>query len=151
MFLYLKSNFAHFFLNFEIRTKSKQSYRATQTNQNISTGMAPIQMWQQFLEEAKIPSEVVKRYAALLTKNRITFDMLSDLDRAVLSEMKITVVGDQIKILKHAELVASKVLIIFNLILNFSVKLLANLEKAFRNSENIGTIFRVKDFSKLGV
>ena len=71
--------------------------------------MAPIQMWQQFLEEAKIPSEVVKRYAAVLTKNRITFDMLSDLDRAVLSEMKITVVGDQIKILKHAELVASKV------------------------------------------
>lgn len=58
--------------------------------------------WIQFFKDAGIPSAAVKSYAGIFEENRITRDMLLDLNKEILLDMGIKVMGDLISILKHA-------------------------------------------------
>ena len=65
--------------------------------------------WLRFFKDASIPAEFVGVYATKFAENRIRFDMLGDLDRALLSEMGISAIGDSLSILKHAKIIMQKV------------------------------------------
>ena len=58
--------------------------------------------WNKFLTEAGIPKEEAKTYAKTLADNRISYP--SDLTRDILKELGITIIGDALAILKHANL-----------------------------------------------
>lgn len=60
-----------------------------------------------------IPSFASAKYASIFYENRIQSNMLMDLDKDILKEMGITVIGDIIAILKHAKDVYREVIIIF--------------------------------------
>jgi len=70
--------------------------------------MASKTEWNEFFLDAKIPKDVAARYAVNFYKNRMSFDMLSDLNKDYLRDLDITVLGDVISILKHAKDVQSK-------------------------------------------
>ncbi|XP_050525894.1 uncharacterized protein C19orf47 homolog [Daktulosphaira vitifoliae] len=59
--------------------------------------------WIKFFLEAGIPAFASTKYAAIFFENRIQSNMLMDLDKDILKEMGITVIGDIIAILKHAK------------------------------------------------
>jgi hypothetical protein len=65
--------------------------------------------WVQFFKDAAIPNQFANVYANKFSENRIRFDMLIDLDRALLNELGISAIGDCLSILKHAKAVNSKV------------------------------------------
>jgi len=70
--------------------------------------MASKSEWNDFFLDAKIPKDVAARYAVNFYKNRMSFDMLADLNKDYLRDLDITVLGDVISILKHAKDVQSK-------------------------------------------
>ncbi|KAM6307796.1 uncharacterized protein C19orf47 homolog [Podargus strigoides] len=61
--------------------------------------------WIQFFKEAGIPPGPAVNYAVMFVENRIQKTMLMDLNKEILNELGITVVGDIIAILKHAKIV----------------------------------------------
>jgi len=67
--------------------------------------------WTRFFSDAGIPSFASSKYATIFYENRIQSNMLMDLDKDILKEMGITVVGDIIAILKHAKDVYREVII----------------------------------------
>lgn len=69
--------------------------------------------WIQFFSDAGIPSFASSKYATIFYENRIQSNMLMDLDKDILKEIGITVIGDMIAILKHAKDVYREVIIIF--------------------------------------
>lgn len=68
--------------------------------------------WVKFFADAGIPSFASSKYAVIFYENRIQSNMLMDLDKDILKEMGITVIGDIIAILKHAKDVYREVFII---------------------------------------
>lgn len=67
--------------------------------------------WIKFFTDAGIPSFASSKYATIFYENRIQSNMLMDLDKDILKEMGITVIGDIIGILKHAKDVYREVII----------------------------------------
>ncbi|KFP59807.1 Uncharacterized protein C19orf47, partial [Cariama cristata] len=61
--------------------------------------------WIQFFKEAGIPPGPAVNYAVMFVDNRIQKNMLMDLNKEIMNELGITVVGDIIAILKHAKIV----------------------------------------------
>lgn len=67
--------------------------------------------WIKFFLDAGIPSFASSKYATIFYENRIQSNMLMDLDKDILKEMGISVIGDIIAILKHAKDVSREVTI----------------------------------------
>ena len=65
--------------------------------------------WISFFKEAGIPAGDAVHYAVTFVDNRIQMDMLSDLTKEYLHDMKISKLGDIICILKHAKATCEKV------------------------------------------
>lgn len=61
--------------------------------------------WIQFFREAGIPPGPAVNYAVMFVDNRIQKSMLLDLNKEIMNELGVTVVGDIIAILKHAKVV----------------------------------------------
>ncbi|XP_032084138.1 uncharacterized protein C19orf47 homolog isoform X2 [Thamnophis elegans] len=61
--------------------------------------------WIQFFKEAGIPPGPAVNYAVTFVDNRIQKNMLMDLNKEIMNELGITIVGDIIAILKHAKVV----------------------------------------------
>ncbi|XGW02065.1 hypothetical protein V3C99_014266 [Haemonchus contortus] len=59
--------------------------------------------WQSFFVKIGIPSSISSRYAEIFRQNRVSKDMLPDLDKATLADLGVTAVGDQLAILRHAK------------------------------------------------
>ncbi|KAM7074598.1 uncharacterized protein C19orf47 homolog [Ciconia maguari] len=70
----------------------------------VSVTMATSE-WIQFFKEAGIPPGPAVNYAVMFVDNRIQKNMLMDLNKEIMNELGITVVGDIIAILKHAKIV----------------------------------------------
>ncbi|XP_045148779.1 uncharacterized protein C19orf47 homolog isoform X1 [Echinops telfairi] len=70
----------------------------------VSVTMATSQ-WIQFFKEAGIPPGPAVNYAVMFVDNRIQKSMLLDLNKELMNELGVTVVGDIIAILKHAKVV----------------------------------------------
>ncbi|XP_049943417.1 uncharacterized protein C19orf47 homolog isoform X1 [Schistocerca serialis cubense] len=64
--------------------------------------------WVKFFREAGIPAAIAADYAITFNDNRIQRNMLLDLNREILKEMGITLIGDVIAILRHAKTVHDK-------------------------------------------
>ena len=67
--------------------------------------------WIKFFEDSGIPAGEATNYAITFTDNRISPDMLLDLNKEYLNDMGITVLGDVIAILKHSKTVHAQVFI----------------------------------------
>ncbi|XP_044902015.1 uncharacterized protein C19orf47 homolog isoform X3 [Felis catus] len=78
------------------------STRARETM--VSVTMATSE-WIQFFKEAGIPPGPAVNYAVMFVDNRIQKSMLLDLNKEIMNELGVTVVGDIIAILKHAKVV----------------------------------------------
>nr|XP_037847615.1 uncharacterized protein C19orf47 homolog isoform X2 [Chlorocebus sabaeus] len=78
------------------------SVRARETM--VSVTMATSE-WIQFFKEAGIPPGPAVNYAVMFVDNRIQKSMLLDLNKEIMNELGVTVVGDIIAILKHAKVV----------------------------------------------
>ncbi|XP_030076012.1 uncharacterized protein C19orf47 homolog [Microcaecilia unicolor] len=61
--------------------------------------------WIHFFKEAGIPPGPAVNYAVMFVDNRIQKNMLMDLNKEIMNELGITIVGDIIAILKHAKIV----------------------------------------------
>ncbi|KAK6753424.1 hypothetical protein RB195_012799 [Necator americanus] len=59
--------------------------------------------WQSFFIKIGIPAGVSSRYAEVFRQNRVSKDMLPDLDKATLADLGVTAVGDQLAILRSAK------------------------------------------------
>jgi len=70
--------------------------------------MASKERWVEFFTEARIPPGAAKQYAKAFDDNRISMDMLMDLNKDYLRDMGITILGDIIAILKHAKQVQAE-------------------------------------------
>jgi len=73
--------------------------------------------WIKFFSDAGIPSFASSKYATIFYENRIQSNMLMDLDKDILKEMGITVVGDIISILNHAKYVHREVIYYFLIVI----------------------------------
>eukprot|EP00116_Pleurobrachia_bachei_P005793 sb/3466055/ len=58
--------------------------------------------WKRFLVDAGIPVRAADSYTTAFVENRITESMVSDLNKNILVDLGITIIGDVIAILKHA-------------------------------------------------
>lgn len=65
--------------------------------------------WLQFFLEAGIPSSDATNYAITFSENRIKEEMLPDLNKEILNDLDIKLMGDVIAILKHAKEEVSQV------------------------------------------
>ena len=54
--------------------------------------------WETFFRGADIPPDIAKQYTKYFVENRITKDLLPSIDRQILHDLDITVVGDIMKI-----------------------------------------------------
>lgn len=70
--------------------------------------MPSSETWVKFFQDAGIPEELSAQYAVLFSDHRIQKDMLSELDRDILSDIGIRAVGDKMAILKHARYVSEQ-------------------------------------------
>lgn len=64
--------------------------------------------WVKFFQDAGIPESLSTQYAVMFTDHRIQRDMLSELDRDILSDIGIKAVGDKMAILKHARFISEQ-------------------------------------------
>uniref|UniRef100_A0A8C5LDX9 Uncharacterized protein C19orf47 homolog n=1 Tax=Jaculus jaculus TaxID=51337 RepID=A0A8C5LDX9_JACJA len=78
--------------------------RAKSQRTMVSVTMATSE-WIQFFKEAGIPPGPAVNYAVMFVDNRIQKSMLLDLNKEIMNELGVTVVGDIIAILKHAKVV----------------------------------------------
>ena len=62
--------------------------------------------WADFFSSSGVPSAAAREYADRFERNRIRGDMLDDLDKELLRELGVTVIGDVISILKFAKKVS---------------------------------------------
>ncbi|GMT10809.1 hypothetical protein PFISCL1PPCAC_2106, partial [Pristionchus fissidentatus] len=63
--------------------------------------------WMRFFTLAGIPDGIATRYAGSFSKNRVTREMVGDLDKETLVQLGVTAVGDQMAILKRVKAVAA--------------------------------------------
>ncbi|XP_040434174.1 uncharacterized protein C19orf47 homolog isoform X2 [Falco naumanni] len=80
------------------------THPASSRSAMVSVTMATSE-WIQFFKEAGIPPGPAVNYAVMFVDNRIQKNMLLDLNKEIMNELGITVVGDIIAILKHAKIV----------------------------------------------
>ncbi|XP_038195093.1 uncharacterized protein C19orf47 homolog [Arvicola amphibius] len=85
-----------------LRKAPGSSVKARETM--VSVTMATSE-WIQFFKEAGIPPGPAVNYAVMFVDNRIQKSMLLDLNKEIMNELGVTVVGDIIAILKHAKVV----------------------------------------------
>jgi len=64
--------------------------------------MATTKQWMRFFLDAGIPPDSAAHYAVTFEKNRMELDMVGDLDKEYLRDLKITALGDIISILRAA-------------------------------------------------
>jgi len=64
--------------------------------------MASTKQWMRFFLGAGIPPDSAAHYAVSFEQNRMGLDMLLELDKEYLRDLKITALGDIISILRHA-------------------------------------------------
>ncbi|XP_012924515.1 uncharacterized protein C19orf47 homolog isoform X2 [Heterocephalus glaber] len=88
------------FLNPSKALGSKVKDRETMVSVTMATSE-----WIQFFKEAGIPPGPAVNYAVMFVDNRIQKSMLLDLNKEIMNELGVTVVGDIIAILKHAKVV----------------------------------------------
>nr|XP_005000016.1 uncharacterized protein C19orf47 homolog isoform X2 [Cavia porcellus] len=88
------------FLNPSKAPGSKVKARETMVSVTMATSE-----WIQFFKEAGIPPGPAVNYAVMFVDNRIQKSMLLDLNKEIMNELGVTVVGDIIAILKHAKVV----------------------------------------------
>ncbi|XP_055450821.1 uncharacterized protein C19orf47 homolog isoform X2 [Psammomys obesus] len=89
-------------LLFSLRKAPRSRVKARETM--VSVTMATSE-WIQFFKEAGIPPGPAVNYAVMFVDNRIQKSMLLDLNKEIMNELGVTVVGDIIAILKHAKVV----------------------------------------------
>ncbi|CAB04458.1 SAM domain-containing protein [Caenorhabditis elegans] len=68
-----------------------------------------MEAWTQFFVRAGIPSEIAKKYAKSFATNRITKEMLPELDKSTLSELGVSAIGDQLCILRRIKAAKSAI------------------------------------------
>ncbi|KAK3591782.1 hypothetical protein CHS0354_007631 [Potamilus streckersoni] len=68
-----------------------------------SPSTSDMSYWIKFFKDAGIPAGDAANYAVIFSDNRISSDMLMDLNKDYLNDMDITILGDVISILKHAK------------------------------------------------
>ena len=65
--------------------------------------MATTKQWMRFFLDAGIPPDLAAHYAVTFEQNRMGLDMVGDLDKEYLRDLKITALGDIISILRAAK------------------------------------------------
>lgn len=65
--------------------------------------MATTKQWMRFFLDAGIPPDSAAHYAVTFEQNRMGLDMVGDLDKDYLRDLKITALGDIISILRAAK------------------------------------------------
>lgn len=65
--------------------------------------------WTQFFVRAGIPKDIAQKYAKSFHNNRITKEMLPELDKSTLSELGVTAIGDQLCILRRIKAAKSAI------------------------------------------
>ncbi|EFP00725.1 hypothetical protein CRE_21242 [Caenorhabditis remanei] len=68
-----------------------------------------MEAWTQFFIRAGIPKEIAQKYAKSFHNNRITKEMLPELDKSTLSELGVTAIGDQLCILRRIKAAKSAI------------------------------------------
>ncbi|CAP26067.1 Protein CBG05626 [Caenorhabditis briggsae] len=68
-----------------------------------------MEAWTQFFIRAGIPKEIAQKYAKTFQNNRITKEMLPELDKSTLSELGVTAIGDQLCILRRIKAAKSAI------------------------------------------
>lgn len=68
-----------------------------------------MEAWTQFFVRAGIPKEIAQKYAKSFHNNRITKEMLPELDKSTLSELGVTAIGDQLCILRRIKAAKSAI------------------------------------------
>lgn len=74
-----------------------------------SSSSASMSSWMRFFTEAGIPENVAANYAITFADHRIAMSMLLDLNKEILHDVGVTVMGDVIAVLKHAKVVHERV------------------------------------------
>uniref|UniRef100_A0A1I7V2V2 SAM domain-containing protein n=1 Tax=Caenorhabditis tropicalis TaxID=1561998 RepID=A0A1I7V2V2_9PELO len=68
-----------------------------------------MEAWTQFFVRAGIPKDIAQKYAKSFHNNRITKEMLPELDKSTLSELGVTAIGDQLCILRRIKAAKSAI------------------------------------------
>ncbi|GMR59457.1 hypothetical protein PMAYCL1PPCAC_29652, partial [Pristionchus mayeri] len=63
--------------------------------------------WARFFTLAGIPDGIASKYAKSFAANRVTREMVADLDKDTLIDLGITAIGDQLAVLKRVKAVAA--------------------------------------------
>lgn len=68
-----------------------------------------MEAWTQFFIRAGIPKDIAQKYAKSFHNNRITKEMLPEIDKSTLSELGVTAIGDQLCILRRIKAAKSAI------------------------------------------